>query len=123
MKRLLVPTVIAVLLAAVAAPLAAAEIDVSGNWTMTMTTPRGERISTLAFVQDGEVLAVTSTSDRGESTGTGTIKGDAIEWSIKRETPMGSMTMTYKGTVAGDTMSGEVQMRDSPVPWKATRVK
>jgi hypothetical protein len=112
----------AVLLSAFAAPLAAAT-DVSGSWTMTATTPRGERTSTLVFVQEGETLTVTSKSERGESTGAGTITGDAIEWSITRETPMGPMTVTYKGTVAGDTMSGEAMMRDQPMPWKAVRAK
>jgi hypothetical protein len=113
---------LATLVALAAVPLAAAT-DVSGNWTMTSTTPRGERTSTLVIVQDGEKLTVTSKSDRGESTGAGTLKGEAIEWSITRETPMGPMTVTYKGTVAGDTMSGEVMMRDQPMPWKAVRAK
>ena len=113
---------LAALVALVAVPLAAAT-DVSGSWTMTATTPRGERTSTLVFVQEGEKLTVTSKSERGESTGAGTITGDAIEWSITRETPMGAMTVTYKGTVAGDTMAGEAMMRDQPMPWKAVRVK
>lgn len=113
---------LAALVALIAVPLAAAT-DVSGSWTMTATTPRGERTSTLVFVQEGEKLTVTSKSERGESTGAGTITGDAIEWSITRETPMGPMTVTYKGTVAADTMSGEAMMRDQPMPWKAVRAK
>jgi hypothetical protein len=122
MKNLHRVLALAALVAIVAVPLAAAS-DVSGNWTMTATTPRGERTSTLTFVQEGEKLTVASKSDRGESTGAGTLKGDAIEWSITRETPMGPMTVTYKGTVAGDTMSGEAMMRDQPMPWKAVRAK
>ena len=122
MKKVLRAFALMAFVALVAVPLAAAT-DVSGTWTMTATTPRGERTSTLTFVQDGEKLTVTSKSDRGESTGAGTLKGEAIEWSITRETPMGPMTVTYKGTVAGDTMSGEAVMRDQPMPWKAVRVK
>jgi hypothetical protein len=85
--------------------------------------PRGERTSTLNFVQDGTKLSVTSKSDRDESTGTGTVTGDEIEWSITRETPMGQMTMTYKGKVDGDMMSGEVKRMDTTTPWTATRNK
>jgi hypothetical protein len=66
---------------------------------------------------------VTSKSDRGESTGTGSIAGNEIEWSITRETPMGQMTMVYKGKVDGDTMSGDVKMMDNTNPWTATRNK
>jgi hypothetical protein len=101
----------------------AADVSVAGAWTMTMTTPRGERTSTLTFVQDGEKLTVTSKNDRGESNGTGTLKGADIEWSITRTTPMGEMTFAYKGKVDGDTMSGETKMMDNTVPWKATRNK
>jgi hypothetical protein len=122
MKNLHRAIALATLVALAAVPLAAAA-DLSGTWTMTATTPRGERTSTLTFVQEGEKLTVTSKSERGESTGAGTIKGDAIEWSITRETPMGPMTVTYKGTVAGDTMSGEAMMRDQPMPWKAVRAQ
>ncbi len=110
-----------VLLAVAAVTVTAADVNVAGAWTMKMTTPRGERTSTLTFVQDGAKLTVTSKSDRGESTGTGTLTGNAIEWSITRETPMGQMTMTYKGKVDGDTMSGETKMMDSTIPWTATR--
>jgi hypothetical protein len=115
--------VFASLLGVAAIATAAEPTDVSGTWTMTMTTPRGERTSTLVFVQDGEKLTVTSKSERGESTGAGTITGNAIEWSITRETPMGTMSSTYRGTVEGASMSGTVDMRGNDVPWKAVRAE
>jgi hypothetical protein len=101
--------------------VATEDIDVSGNWTLTMTTPRGEQSTALAFVQDGEKLTVTATGDRGESVGKGTITGTTIEWSIARQTPMGEMTMTYKGEVTGDRMTGEVQIMNNMVEWQAVR--
>jgi hypothetical protein len=99
----------------------AEDVDVSGSWTLTMTTPMGERSSALVFVQDGEKLTVTSTGDRGESVGSGTIMGTTIEWSIARQTPMGERTVTYKGEVAGGRMTGEIQMMNNRVEWQATR--
>ncbi len=120
-NRILILSLVALALAAVTAH--AADVSVAGAWAMTVTTPRGERTSTLTFVQDGEKLTVTSKNDRGESKGTGTLKGSDIEWSITRTTPMGEMTFTYKGKVDGDTMSGETTMMNNTVPWKATRNK
>jgi hypothetical protein len=102
--------------------VAQAQVDVSGEWNVTVTTPNGERTSTAKFVQEGEKLTVTMTNQRGESTGTGTIKGNAIEWTVTADTPRGKVTRAYKGTVDGNTMKGEVQMGDrGSMEWKATK--
>jgi hypothetical protein len=102
---------------------APAQVNVSGEWTFTMTTPRGDRTSDVTFVQDGEKLTVTMKSERGEATGEGTVKGEAIEWTVTRQTPRGEMTVNYKGKIADDsTMEGEAQMGDfGTMAWKAVR--
>jgi hypothetical protein len=105
-------------------PMLAEQVDVTGDWTFTLTTPRGERTSNLKFVQEGEKLTVTMEGMRGEEiTGEGTIKGSDIEWSITREGPRGSFTMTYKGKIQdANKITGEVEMGDrGSVSWKATR--
>lgn len=100
----------------------AQEVNVSGDWDFTMQTPRGEMTQTAKFVQEGEKITVTMVSPRGESTGEGTIKGNAIEWSIIRTTPQGEMTIVYKGTVEGTTMSGTAEMGSfGTMEWKATK--
>lgn len=110
------------LLAPLTLCLAQDKVDVSGEWDFTMTTPRGEMNSTVKFVQDGEKLAVTMTSQRGEFKGEGTIKGTDIEWSITRDTPRGQFTTAYKGKVDGNTMKGTAQMGDrGSMEWKATK--
>jgi len=90
---------------------------------VAMTTPRGERTSTYTFKQDGESLTVVTTGRNDEEiTGTGTLKGADIEWSITRTSPRGEFTMTYKGKVDGDTVAGEAQMGDfGSAEWKAVR--
>jgi len=109
-------------LALVSLPALAQTADVSGTWDITVNSSRGERTNPMTIVQDGEKITVTITSQRGESTGEGTIKGNAIEWSITRTTPRGEFTMVYKGTVEGDTMSGEAQMGDfGSMEWKAVK--
>ena len=103
--------------------LSAQDVDVTGDWELTMQTQRGEFTSEITFVQEGEKLTVTMEGMRGggEVTGEGTIKGNAIEWTVTRETPRGKFTMTYSGTVSGSSMSGEVQMRNNTVEWTATK--
>lgn len=93
--------------------LNALEADVTGDWEMTMTTPRGERTRDIHIEQEGEKIIVTMEGRQGgEIKAEGTIKGNEIEWTITRDTPRGEFTMTYKGKVEGDTMSGEVEMGD-----------
>ncbi len=96
--------------------------DVSGEWELTMETQRGPMTQNLKIVQDGEKITVTMVSQRGEITGEGTIKGKDIEWSVKRTGRDGNeMTITYKGTVEGTTMSGTVEMPMGSMEWKATK--
>ncbi len=102
--------------------LSAQEVNVTGDWALTFTTPRGEMTQDVNFEQEGENLTVTMQGRRGEITGEGTIKGNEIEWTLTRSTPRGEFTMTYTGTVEGDTMSGEVQMGDfGSGEWKAKK--
>lgn len=102
----------------------AIDVDVTGDWEMTMESPRGGTITRdVHFEQDGEKLTVTMESQRGEEvTAEGTVTGDTIEWTVTRETPRGEMTMTYKGTVEGDTITGTVAMGDFGTgEWTAKR--
>ena len=103
--------------------LQADEVNVTGEWELTITTPRGEMTSDIRFVQEGENLTVTTKDRQGnEITGQGTVTGDEIEWTITRSTPRGEMTVTYRGKIEGDTMSGEAQMGErGSFEWSATR--
>jgi hypothetical protein len=102
--------------------LSAQDINVTGDWEMTVTTPRGERTQEVNFKQEGEKLTVTMQGRGGEVTAEGTVKGDEIEWTITRSTPRGEFKMTYTGKIEGDTMSGEVQMGDfGSGEWKAKK--
>jgi len=97
--------------------------DVSGDWELTMQSPRGEFTQNVHFDQEGESLTVTMEGrGGGEFTGEGTIKGNDIEWTVTRSTPRGEFTSTYKGVVEGDSMSGTVEMGQfGSVEWTAER--
>lgn len=93
--------------------LAAQEVNVTGDWELTTKSPRGERTQTIHIEQNGENITVTMQGRGGEEIkAEGTVKGNKIEWSVTRNTPRGEFTITYTGTVEGDTMSGEAQMGD-----------
>lgn len=114
-----------ILILAVSGLLAvAASVNLTGDWTFTITTPRGERTRDIKFVQEGEKLTVTMQGMRGgEITGEGTVKGQDVEWSITREGPQGSFTMTYKGKIQDEnTITGEAEMGNfGTATWKAVR--
>jgi hypothetical protein len=51
----------------------------------------------------------------------GTLEGNAIQWTVVRQTPQGEMKMEYKGTVDGATMKGTVMRMDQEVEWTAKK--
>jgi hypothetical protein len=104
-------------------PAGAQQADVSGQWELTIDSPRGPMTSQVKFVQQGEKLTVTMTGPRGrESSGEGTIKGNSIEWSITRTGPEGNQfTIKYSGTVEGTSMSGTAETPRGSVNWKAVK--
>ena len=85
-------------------------VDVSGTWEMTSPGRDGERKSEITIEQDGENIKVTLPGFRGGDpmVAEGTVKGNAIEWSVTREGQQGEFTTVYAGTVEGDSMSGTV---------------
>jgi len=102
--------------------LGAQDVDVTGDWEMTSQSPRGERTSDVRFEQDGEKLTVTMQIMGEEAKAEGTVKGNKIEWSVTRNTPRGDFTLSYSGTVEGNTMSGEAQIGDfGTMEWSAKK--
>jgi hypothetical protein len=100
----------------------AQDVNVTGDWEMTTQSPRGERTSDVHFEQEGEKLTVTMQIMGEEVTAEGTVKGNKIEWSVTRSTQRGEFTISYSGTVEGDTMSGEAQMGDfGSMEWTAKK--
>jgi len=99
--------------------------DVSGKWKLTSKSPRGERVSEVVLAQDGEKLAVTSKDrDGNDVKSEGSVKGDEISWTTKRQGPMGEMVIVYKGKIAGKAMSGSTQFGQmGSGEWKAEKIE
>jgi hypothetical protein len=106
-----------------AALAATQDADISGGWTITIQSPRGPMNIDASFVQLGTKITVTMTGPRGgEATGEGTVRGQAVQWSIRRSTEGGERTVVYRGTVNGTTMSGTAEMDNiGSVDWTATK--
>ena len=79
-----------------------------GNWNLVMSTPMGERNATLYLKSAGGTLTGTQGAE-GNSTEIfdGTVNGDDVAWKVSITNPM-PLTLEFKGTVAGDAISGEM---------------
>jgi hypothetical protein len=109
---------------ALAAVATAADLDVSGKWKITSKSPRGERTFDATMKQEGEKLTVTQKDREGNDvTAEGTVKAGEITWTMKRQTPMGEMVITYKGKVDGKTMSGTTDFGMGTGEWKAEKAE
>jgi len=92
--------------APVAAKPAAAAMNISGAWTLSVQTPMGARDMKLSATQTGEVLTGTIANPRGDSPITGTVKGSAVAFMMKVNAQGQDLQIDYVGTVEGNSMKG-----------------
>ena len=81
-------------------------IDVTGSWESTVESPQGAMTSAATYKQTGEELTGTHVGQMGELQLKGTVKGNAISYQITIEMGGQQLTITYSGTVNGDTITG-----------------
>ena len=81
---------------------------VDGNWNITMSTPMGDRETTLSLKAAGATLTGTQTAE-GNSTEIfdGKVSGDDVSWKVSITNPM-PLTLDFTGKVSGDSISGEM---------------
>ena len=91
-----------------AATLCAA--DASGKWTFDQPGRDGNTMTvTLNLKADGAMLTGTVSGMRGESPiSDGKVDGNNVSFAVKRETPNGTFTISYKGVLDGDTLKLDV---------------
>ena len=98
-------------------------VNVAGTWEMSSQGPNGPMTQTLTITQDGSKIKGTLTGRRGETPFEGTITGNKISFTIKRETPNGTFTVDYSATVDGDSMKGTAHSERFDREWTAKRTK
>jgi hypothetical protein len=87
-----------------AGTLALQAADISGKWTAQVPGRDGQtREATFTFKAEGEKLTGTTSGRNGEVPITdGTIKGDAIAFTVVMNFQGNEVKLLYKGTVAGE---------------------
>ena len=85
-----------------------APANVAGTWQMSSEGRNGPMEQTLTITQDGTTIKGTLSGPRGDAPFEGTVAGNKISFTIKRETPNGTFTLEYSATVNGDSMEGTV---------------
>jgi hypothetical protein len=89
----------------------AEKVDVTGAWAFTIDTGGGTGTPSVTFKQDGEKLTGHYSSQvLGERDFTGTVKGNAIQFTFNAEAQGQQIDVAYSGTVDGNTMKGTVNM-------------
>jgi hypothetical protein len=90
--------------------LSALAHDVSGKWTFNVETDAGSGSPTFVFKQDGDKLTGTYSGTFGTADLTGTVKGDAIEFSFEATVADQKGKVVYTGKIeAPGKMKGEVE--------------
>ena len=86
--------------------------DVTGKWTFNVETGAGSGTPTMTFKQEGEKLTGRYTGQLGEAPLTGTLKGNAIEFSFDISIEGNTVRIIYAGTVEKDSMKGTAKFGD-----------
>ena len=88
----------------------AEKVDVTGAWAFTIDTGNGTGTPSVTFKQDGEKLTGHYSSQvLGERDFTGTVKGNAINFTVEADIQGTAVKVVYSGTVdSKDTMKGKV---------------
>ena len=98
---------------AVCAPATAAAADVSGNWTVTITTADGEITGRATLKQAGtDVTGTIGPAEDATIPVEGTRSGDTLTLKLKPQPGRNVAFDTCTLTVAGNTMTGTVEGGD-----------
>ena len=99
------------LVVGLAVSVAAQGVNVTGKWVFEVTTGQGTGQPTVTFKQDGEkITGHYSSQTLGEADFTGTVKGNAIQFTFNADAQGTAIDVAYAGTVDGSAMKGTVNM-------------
>lgn len=85
-------------------------MSAAGSWNITTKSPMGSQEGTLNLDVDGDRLTGTMSAAQGSmELQDGRIDGNDLSWSAKMTSPM-PMTLEFRASVDGDTISGTVKL-------------
>jgi hypothetical protein len=102
-----------------------AQVDVSGNWALEVTTDQSVTTPSVTFVQDGTELSGRYTSEvLGDADVQGTVDGASVSWSFSADLQGQTVPVRYRGTVADDgTMSGTIDIASGMLTGRFTATR
>ena len=91
-----------------------AKVDLTGTWTFTIMSDAGVGTPTVTFKQDGEKLTGHYSSMLlGEADLTGTVKGQALEFTVRADLQGMTFDFKFTGTVENkDSVKGKLDSGD-----------
>ena len=99
-------------------------VNIAGKWAMTLELSMGTASPALELKQDGEKVTGTYTGRYGTSPLAGTLKGRALEFTVKLNAEGQESTMSFAGEVAADglTMRGSATIEGlGDASWSAKK--
>jgi len=87
-------------------------LDVNGTWNFQVEIGGNTGTPTMTFKQEGEKLSGRYSGQLGEAPLTGTLKGNAIEFSFDVTIEGNAVRIVYAGTVEKDSMKGTAKFGD-----------
>jgi hypothetical protein len=100
---------LAVLFAALLVAPAAGQVNLTGDWDMTIESPQGTNTVKVSLTQDGEKLSGLFKSEMGELPFTGTIVGVDVKFAFAIPIQGQSLDIAVTGKVDGQTLAGKMQ--------------
>ena len=102
-KVVLIPLAVAALVTTGPMVFAQGVADLTGTWSVTTATPRGDQTETLTLGEDGS-------GTYGSQEVTLTLEADEVSFDAVRETPRGNIPLSLVGKVDGDSITGTYTM-------------
>lgn len=101
---------------------AIAQVDVTGDWTVTVESPQGTTSIDATMKQTGEDLTGSITSPMGSVDFKGKVVKDALNVKYTLDLQGNSIEITMTGTVAADSITGNLNFGGmGDVPWTAKK--
>jgi hypothetical protein len=101
--------VFAVLFATLLVAPAAAQINLTGDWDMTIESPQGTNTVKVTLTQDGEKVSGLFKSEMGELPFTGTLVGADLKFAFAIPIQGQSLDIVVTGKADGATLAGKMQ--------------
>jgi hypothetical protein len=96
--------------------------NVAGKWELTQPGRNGNQTSALTIEQKGSDLTGSIQGAQGDPAPlVGTVSGNNVMFTTKRQGRNGEVTLEYKGTFEGGQLKGTVMMGQNDVEWSAKK--